>query len=158
MQNIPINACNDEMLNTAISNLQTNFISFGLMEKFDEGLILFKHALCWNANPFYKRLNVSEKRKDDLPEEVRREIEKRNYYDVALYNWASVEFNKRFSNIINGSKELDILKNQNVSFQVGFDAGFDEGTNVGFDKGYDYLLEKLFLLRLAKKIKRSFQK
>lgn len=62
----------------------------GIVDRYDESLILFKRAFGWNM-PCYKRKNVSSNRKRniELSDEVKAIVEENNRYDFELYNRAS---------------------------------------------------------------------
>jgi hypothetical protein len=146
------------LLEQAKENLRKKFIGFGIVERFDESLILLKNKFGWKDYPVYRRLNVTENAKAEISPAVRAAIEKRNSFDMELYAWASAEFEKELSAIKNINEELEILTNQNAGFRAGYEEGFEEGKNEGFNSGYDYVVNKFFVLKLGKKIKKSLGK
>jgi flagellar biosynthesis/type III secretory pathway protein FliH len=103
-------------------------------------------------------LNVTENAKAEISPAVRAATEERNSFDMELYAWASAEFEKELSAIKNINEELEILTNQNAGFRAGYEEGFEEGKNEGFNSGYDYVVNKFFVLKLGKKIKKSLGK
>lgn len=51
--------CGSETANQAIINLKNYFLAIGFLEEFDKSMLLFKHVLAWNKQPFYKHRNVT---------------------------------------------------------------------------------------------------
>ena len=150
---IQLNNCTQEVLDKAISNLKTNFIFFGLTERYDESIILLKNKLKWSDYPFYRKLNIGKKKKE-VSSEIISIIAQRNKYDVALYNWAANEFNDKLNEINNLQAELIILRTANISFQeglaTGHSKGYSEGYSAGFVKGYNKLFDKFPFLKLVR--------
>lgn len=82
--------CTNELLEKAISNLQTQFLAVGVTEQFDLSLLTLSTWLGWRGFPFYRRKNTTRKR-HSAPDEVakaRALIEKHNQFDLALHNFA----------------------------------------------------------------------
>jgi len=90
IENEPMSAA---ILEIAKRNLQDRFVAFGLSERFDESLILFKRLLGWR-NIFYVRQNVTRSRpsQHEIPIETIRIIEKYNTFDLELYDFAEQKF------------------------------------------------------------------
>ncbi|ABA57256.1 hypothetical protein Noc_0743 [Nitrosococcus oceani ATCC 19707] len=86
----------DEALEIAKDNLAHRFTCFGLQDRYTELLLIMKQLLGW-ADIFYRCRNVSEKRvkKEDMDQETLACIQERNYYDLALYDFASQLFEER---------------------------------------------------------------
>ena len=82
-----------EILDAARHNLATHFKIVGLMERFDETLILMKRHLGWRW-PFYVRANVTQKRphRRDIAPDTIALIQEANTLDLELYQFASERF------------------------------------------------------------------
>jgi hypothetical protein len=85
----------EETLALAKRNLETAFTAFGLDDRFDESLLLFRRALGWRRT-HYVRENVTRGRpkKRDLPEATRRLIEQNNALDIELVAFARERFDE----------------------------------------------------------------
>ncbi|WP_448871328.1 sulfotransferase family 2 domain-containing protein [Desulfobulbus propionicus] len=88
-----------KMLETAIQNIEKDFLFVGITERFNESLLLASHDLGWQLKP-YKRRNVTSTMwatnyADQLrnDKESMQELQKLNTIDMQLYEYA----NKRFS-------------------------------------------------------------
>ncbi len=80
-------------------NLRQYFI-IGLLERFDESLILLKRTLAWKTRDIlYVKKNISKKRptEDDYSRETIELIEKHNELDIQLYEFAKQLFEERIS-------------------------------------------------------------
>jgi len=88
--------CTREMLNQAKRNLRESFAVVGLMEKFDETLLLLKQAFDWK-NLFYTKQNVTTDRpqKDDLPPDTLDALSNVNRLDIELYRYATMLFEEQ---------------------------------------------------------------
>lgn len=85
----------EETLQQAKSNLDEQFGVVGLVERFDESLLLMKRRYGW-SDVSYRKRNVTSNRpeKEDLPASLIQEIEERNYLDTELYQYAARELNQ----------------------------------------------------------------
>jgi hypothetical protein len=94
-----------EMLEKAKINISNSFIIAGVMERFDESLILMKKALGWK-NVFYIKGNVNPKRtsKAEIPESTLRLIQSKNQLDMELYTFVKDNFDK-------------LVRHEKISFQ-----------------------------------------
>jgi len=92
----PLRKCNDELLESAKTNLLEKFTVFGLTERFDESLLLMKNAFNWQ-NICYERENStrSRPRVQDISEEALHYIRLYNAFDIKLYTFASHIFDER---------------------------------------------------------------
>jgi hypothetical protein len=79
-------------LERAKSNLRL-FAAFGLTERFDETLVLFRRKLRWRI-PVYVAKNAVPER-PDVGAAARREIEERNRLDIELFRFARTLFDER---------------------------------------------------------------
>jgi hypothetical protein len=77
---------------TAIRNIENDFVGIYPTEKFDEGLFYFKEKI--NLNPkFYNKKNVAENGiYESLSEELIEEIKKYNDVDIRLYEYLFQKF------------------------------------------------------------------
>lgn len=84
------------MLRLAKHNIQQHFLLAGLTERFDETLLLLKHALGWTS-PFYIKNNVTRKRpvRQELSQATLRVLEQCNEADLELYHYAERLFVER---------------------------------------------------------------
>lgn len=91
----PIGKCPQSMLDRAMRNLRDNFTVVGLLERFDETLMLIRREFGWNSWPYYQRQNITAGRPKltGTDPEVMRLIADRNRLDVALYAYARKLFN-----------------------------------------------------------------
>jgi hypothetical protein len=89
----PVGECTDELLEAAKRNLRDWFAVVGLVEKFDETLLLLQRAFGWRRM-FYVRQNVAERRptRDDLSAETLDLVRKHNALDLQLYEYAKALF------------------------------------------------------------------
>jgi len=78
----------NELLERAKRNLRQHFAVVGLMEQFDESLLLLKKTFGWR-HILYMRQNVSvsRPRRDDLPPDTLALLRKVNEVDSALYEY-----------------------------------------------------------------------
>jgi tetratricopeptide (TPR) repeat protein len=91
--------CTDDMLSFAKNNL-ASFILFGLQDRFNESLELFKNVLGWKNIALDTQKNVNVKRpKKQLDPELAKIIEAENRWDLELYNYARDLFDKQIVNL-----------------------------------------------------------
>lgn len=108
-----------ELLEAAKNNLKEPLTAFGITERFDESLILFKRKLGWRV-PLYVKQNVTNSRplKEDISSDVIRLIEKNNVLDIELYNYAKDYFGEIIRK--EGSsfeRELNVFKSLNKIYK-----------------------------------------
>ncbi|MCM3901921.1 MAG: sulfotransferase family 2 domain-containing protein [Pyrinomonadaceae bacterium] len=89
---------NSDALAVAKKHLQDEITAFGLNERFDESLLLFKKRLGWK-HVFYSRRNVtrSRPRGTEVPDSVLDVIQKHNSLDLELYEFARQRFDETIS-------------------------------------------------------------
>jgi hypothetical protein len=92
----PVGECTEELLEAAKSNLKDWFAVVGLVERFDESLLLLQRVLGW-GRLFYVRQNVAERRprQEDLPTETLELVKRHNALDLELYQYASTFFREQ---------------------------------------------------------------
>ena len=102
-----------DILEIAKNNIVKNNIIFGVTEKFDESVSLFKQLLGWQ-NIFYVKKNVTDKRlaTKAISKRVRRIIEEKNELDLELYEFVR----KRFEEAID--KQGKAFRRKVYSFQI----------------------------------------
>jgi len=113
---VPINKIDDKILDIAKQNIN-NYFEIGITERFDESLILLKETFKWRLPLIYYRENVSKgKQKVEIDEETIEAIKQRNKYDIELYNWCLLLFNKRLNHIFNIEKKIEFIKKINTYY------------------------------------------
>jgi len=106
---IDVGHCTEEMLEQAKTNLKS-CKSFGIMEMFDESLLLLSKELKWK-NINYKIKNSAPKSKEHIDAEAFELIKDLNKYDIALYKYAKDLFNNRW--LTSGISKLEVESYQN---------------------------------------------
>ncbi len=88
-------------LATAKKRLRNDFAVFGLTEKFDESLLLFRRRLGWTRVPFYVSRNVNSDRPstEELPRDAVGAVRAQNQLDLALYCFARERFETAWEKI-----------------------------------------------------------
>ncbi|MCP4360743.1 MAG: sulfotransferase family 2 domain-containing protein [Chloroflexi bacterium] len=91
---IPYGACDQELLDQAIVNIDRCFSLVGLTERFDASLLIMQRLLGWHKTPLYVRQNVSRSQsaRPELSAETRQLIEQYNDLDRALYAYGRTRF------------------------------------------------------------------
>ncbi|HID31333.1 MAG TPA: hypothetical protein EYP19_15220 [Desulfobacterales bacterium] len=87
---IPFGKCSRVLLEKAQYNIRKYFAVLGVVEDFDETLVLIKQEMGWKGFPFYYKRNVTRRRptQKSLPEGTIRTIEANNALDCELYEFA----------------------------------------------------------------------
>lgn len=82
--------CSQAMLELAKKHIQHKFFALGLIECFDESLILFKRLLGWKQYPLYKRRNSNPQKPQHitLTSQERELLNHYNQCDLELYDYA----------------------------------------------------------------------
>ncbi|NNM16680.1 MAG: hypothetical protein HKO56_08480, partial [Bacteroidia bacterium] len=76
----------NEQLEKALKNIEEYFPVVGIVEQYDESLMLLKNYYQWSW-PFYATVNKNkQKPKSEVPEDVREIILQKNQGDLQLYN------------------------------------------------------------------------
>jgi uncharacterized protein YeeX (DUF496 family) len=114
-----INKINFDSNNCDIDNLEElklfmeRFCLVGLVEKFDESLILFRERLNWMNNIYYHKINVS-REKPDLNPKIRQIILDYNKTDYELYNYTLQNFEDLVNSLnTNFNKRVESFKSKN---------------------------------------------
>ncbi len=80
-------------LEAAKSNLQQHYW-FGITERFDESILLFRNRLAWDI-PCYKSRNITPKKPvSPEPQDILSLIERHNRFDIELYAFANELFDQ----------------------------------------------------------------
>ena len=88
LSGLPDHAPGPQMLESAKHHLTTEFVAVGVTERFDESLLVLRHAVGWPI-PLYRARNATTAARSRLAPEVRRLIESRNALDLELYRFAN---------------------------------------------------------------------
>jgi len=93
---IPTPRFERHMLNQAIENLTNRFVCFGLQERFEESVLLFRRQFEWKPAVQVEQKMKTQKRADlrDLPEATIIALRKTNALDIALYEIAQARFER----------------------------------------------------------------
>jgi Galactose-3-O-sulfotransferase len=92
--------CTPEMLAQAKDNLAERFLAFGLAERFDDSLDLFRKAVDLSLKPHPPMLvNPDRPRLDELEPEALRAAERHNVLDRELYLFAGELFEARVNGV-----------------------------------------------------------
>jgi hypothetical protein len=123
---LPANHDN-QALAVAKNNLQCEITAFGLNERFDESLLLFKQRLGWK-HVFYSRRNVTKgrPRRSEVPASVLDIIRKHNSLDLELYEFASQTFDETIR-ALGPSFQAEVRRFQRIN---NIWARFDKGRHV----------------------------
>jgi len=107
-------------LETAKDHLHNEFAAFGLTERFDASLLLFRRRLHWSRPPFYvsSLQNSDRPTLDELPPDMVEVVREHHQLDLALYQWAKRSFREtleeEFDNV---SGELRSFRRKNRRVQ-----------------------------------------
>lgn len=115
-----VGQCSREMLENAKKNIEQHFPVAGLLERFDETLILLRRTFGWK-DLFYTRKNVNPNRagKQTVDVKVRAEIEKRNALDMELYGFTRKRFDSMLSRQGPGFvRELSSFRRLNALYRI----------------------------------------
>lgn len=85
----------EQSLVLAKANIERHFSFVGLMERYDESLVIARRLFGWH-NVYYVRKNVSRGRqsKQDVPQDVLDIIARRNQLDIELYQFVRERFDQ----------------------------------------------------------------
>jgi hypothetical protein len=93
---VPFGQCTPEMLETAKRNVADHFAVVGLLERFDETVILMRRTMGWRW-PYYVPRNVTAVRpgRDQIEPGTVGAIQACNPLDMALYRYATERFEEQ---------------------------------------------------------------
>jgi hypothetical protein len=113
----------EKMLEIAKRNIEESFRFVGLVEKFDESLLLLGHKMGWR-NLLYVKRNVTNhsKRNDDINEETIRTILEFNAADMELYRFAQQRLEDELMKIGNSRmrRGLRLFKFANWTYGIAY--------------------------------------
>jgi hypothetical protein len=114
-----VNGNEDEMLDAALENIEKHFSFVGLVEKFDESLIVLASIYNWNRLN-YKKENVSTHglSVSELDDKTVQAIQELTAGDLKLYEIMEKRFNEKFSQTPNAIAKCKILKLMNYVYSV----------------------------------------
>lgn len=109
-------SCTSDMLDSAKQNVVNDFAVVGLLERFDETLLLFRRELDWGL-PIYVRRNTTSSRpaKSDLSSSTLDLIRDRNALDLELYDHCREQFEERMR-ALDLSRDLQLLSLANAVY------------------------------------------
>ena len=101
-------------LTLAKKRLSEDIYQFGVTEKFDESLLLFREKLGWK-NLVYQRFNVAKNRPENhqLNDEDLLKIRKNNQLDLRLYEFGRALFDQRIQQIPGFAGKLKTFRQMN---------------------------------------------
>lgn len=110
------------MLEKALDNITHTFSYIGLLERFDESLVLLQDNYSIDTRKIcYKPLNRSKKNKiTNIDINTLNVIRDMNSYDIQLYKYAEEQFNKEIINISYMNNKLLRLKLYNYLYRLLF--------------------------------------
>lgn len=92
----PPNTYKEEHLEMAKKNLTDHFAMVGLVERFDESLLLLKKVLSWDSIFYYQKNKTPQRPyQRQIPPETLALIKKENRLDLQLYEFAQQQFAKQ---------------------------------------------------------------
>ena len=92
-------ACNTTHLTAAKRTLSDDRVNVGILERFDESLIVFRYQFGWPM-PLYARRNARKKDENlSLSSSIQREIKEFNALDVELYRFACSQLQERIDRL-----------------------------------------------------------
>ncbi|WP_198016341.1 sulfotransferase family 2 domain-containing protein [Coleofasciculus chthonoplastes] len=94
-ESIGVGQCSFELLEKAKTNLKSHFAVVGLLERFNETMILFKKVFGWKM-PFYIQRNKTKKAfsYQNISQKILNSIIKTNQLDIELYKYGEALFEK----------------------------------------------------------------
>lgn len=95
----PIGKCNEKMLEIAQKHLIQDFDFVGIVERFDESVILLKRVFGWNNAYYLKRNTASKLDQVDFNQDLIDRLREKNKLDIALYNFAYSNFEKQIASL-----------------------------------------------------------
>jgi len=113
-----IDGSEDDRLELAWHHLKDRFLTFGILERFDESLLMLKRLAGFD-NAFYEKQNVRAINVDrPVTEDDMDIIHEYNQMDIMLYSLATREFNRRVELLGAGfQSEFRAFSSVNVRFQ-----------------------------------------
>jgi hypothetical protein len=111
----------DQLLQTAKKHIEDHFLFAGLLEQFDEGLVILSDLLGWRT-PFYRIRNVSDAQlKAPLDRDVEKAIRSSNSLDLSLYEWVKERY-EHLKESYEGNLQRDVQRFMRSNSGVGIAA------------------------------------
>ena len=112
-------ALTERALEAAKRNLEERIKTFGITERFDESVLLFRRAMGWR-NVFYESENVTRGRPKiaGLPSDVVKTMEEQLSYDMELYHFAANLFERRLRRARIGRFQLESFRSMNAALRL----------------------------------------
>jgi hypothetical protein len=109
--------CDEDLLTLAKTNISRHFATVGLVERFDESIVLIKRAFGWPLELRYWKRLVNKERPpaDGIAPRTLEILRERNWLDLRLYEYACEVFDRQVADA--GSdfqEEAERVKCQNV--------------------------------------------
>lgn len=91
----------DELLSIAKEHIEEHIACVGLLERFDESLLLMRHRLEWPFCPLYLRQNVNAKRRPlaSIDSTVKDAISEAHQVDIKLYQYVCELFDREIQEL-----------------------------------------------------------
>ena len=112
--NVEFGRCTRAMFDEATRNMRSHFSVVGTADRFDEALLLMKHRLQWNRQPFYLAKNVTKDRPSlrNVPKHVIRKIQDANELDIEFFDAARRSFDEEVERL-DIARELESFRARN---------------------------------------------
>ncbi len=103
----------EAMLKEAVNHLESSFLFCGIVERFDESLIIMKELLGWKKYPLYIKKKVNKKRQGakNHDETVMQKIYEMNKHDNKLYKEA-------YSKFLEARAKIKYIKTKVLFFRI----------------------------------------
>lgn len=115
----------ENVVETALHHLETDFTMVGVTERYDEMLLLMKQLLGWQNPLTYVRINVTVNRPrfSDLSADDKKRIEQAAEIEYPVYEYAKKRFERDLSRYVGDlEKDLEEFKRVNKEFNARFQA------------------------------------
>lgn len=110
----------ENVLEIAKDNLDKHFSSVGILERFEESLVLFRKKFDWNFPLYLQQNKTTRKNKEakDLSKEFLMILEESNAMDIELYKYASQKFQEEVERLGESfEQELRLQQHFNSLYQ-----------------------------------------
>ncbi|MEB3209753.1 MAG: sulfotransferase family 2 domain-containing protein [Leptolyngbyaceae bacterium] len=106
------------VLEVAKENLEKYFTVVGIVERFDESLVVLQHSLGWKTTVYRKqnKTNIRQTKSCQITPEVLNLIQNKNSIDIELYKYANTKLDQqiedlgdRFKDLMNTHKRINYL-------------------------------------------------
>lgn len=79
-----------------VALISSQMSAFGLMERFDQSLLLMAEALGWDEVPVYLQRNIGNSKRRPLSDEVTAELNEILAFDIEVFDQLLLEFDRRW--------------------------------------------------------------